>query len=273
MCVLRISLGLFLLMLNGLSSTAYAQANAPQLGSYRCFTFTGAIPTSPAPRRDDPGQRKLEHGERYVPPQQATTAFVVPAFFGNVELLTKETYRLSGRGSTGGYRFDQANEQLSFTGDLSIMKVSRFDSTRSTFFITYQTLSYQCSLAAANAVTPPTLNKSQGQAITSPEDLTGRFVGSYACNQTDRALQLDLKANAEGLLVALLSFGGTNQTPKGSYTLQGSWEGSTFKLDPVAWVSQPSGFRMTALIGQFEGKRLTGFIVSPACKDFIVTRE
>jgi hypothetical protein len=140
----------------------------------------------------------------------------------------------------------------------------------------YQSLAYECGregAPVASAVpTPQPPPKSSRPATVA--DFNGTFVGKYVCQQRETSMQLDTKAAANGDIVAVYSFGGTGDTPKGAFTLTGHWTSKGFVLEPHEWLDQPApGYQMVGLDGALTDKGLAGRAVHNLCTTFDLVRQ
>lgn len=253
------------------AAPAFANQAPPAAGNYRCFTVSG-MPTTP-PHRDDPNQRPLEHGERWVPPIPTMKLAIEPAFFGDIRMDGKGGYRLTRRGTSGRYAFNPAASKLTFTGDLSIMSARQYDSRSYSFFLVWQATTFECGLrgaAASNA--RPNVPNAPPKLPPTPRyaPLTGRFEGQYRCQGNPEIMTLLLDASPDGKVSGSFSFLGT--TSSGAYNLTGTWDGNRVSLTP-GQITRGSGFLMVGLTGRIEGNRLTGQIDHPSCGSFEATHK
>jgi hypothetical protein len=259
--------------------TSEAQGAQSITGSYRCFTTSlqqvGAAPNArDRNEREKRGMPELERGQRATPIPATQMVMIMPAFFGNIEFNGRGTYRLTGSGNTGGYSVDRSTQLPTFTGDLKIMDVRPIAGRQNAFFLVYQDMAFECGLAstaapsstasAAPSTPPRTPPVSNGPPATAAS-FTGHFEGTYVCTQGETSMQLDTRAAVGGVLVAVMSFGGEANRPRGRYTLAGNWTGNTFRLAPDKWLEQPAGYVMTAISGSLEGGAITGKVESPRC--------
>jgi WD40-like Beta Propeller Repeat len=106
-----------------------------------------------------------------------------------------------------------------------------------------------------------------------PETFTGHFEGTYICSQGETAMQLDTRASANGSLAAVLTFGGTNNIPRGRYALTGTWSGNSFRLAPEKWLDQPAGYTMTPISGAVENGGITGVVEAASCGAMTLQRK
>jgi hypothetical protein len=266
---------------------AKAQQSSLRAGSYRCF-IADAIPSSPTIDARDPDWRRsqglpdLEQGQRATPPRQESMMMITPAFFGNIVIDGKGGYRLTGTGKTGRYGFNSQTSVPTFTGDLAIMKVRGYNSYRGRFFLVYDSLGFQCGLQGAPVANqtrparpaPAPLPVPDRGLAGSAAAFTGRFNGTYACNEGTETLRLDTKAANNGIMVAVFQFGGTGSSPAGIFTLQGKWSKTGFALTPYEWVKQPKPeYEMTGLEGTITANGLSGRVVHNQCSTFDLERD
>jgi hypothetical protein len=260
--------------------TSEAQAAQSITGSYRCFTTSlqqvGAAPNArDRNEREKRGLPELERGQRATPIPATQMVMIMPAFFGNIEFNGRGTYRLTGSGNTGGYIVDRSTRLPTFTGDLKIMDVRPITGRENAFFLVYKDMAFECGLASAATApvtasdpprpqTPRTPPRPNGPPATAAS-FTGHFEGTYVCSQGETSMQLDTRAAAGGELVAVMSFGGEQNRPRGRYTLTGSWTGNAFRLTPEKWLDQPTGYVMTSTSGTLDGGAINGSIESARC--------
>jgi Lipoprotein LpqB beta-propeller domain len=122
-----------------------------------------------------------------------------------------------------------------------------------------------------------TVSSTPAQATPAPpariEPLSGHFEGTYFCSQGETAIQLDMRAGANGTLAAIVTFGGTNGIPRGRYSLTGNVTGNSFRLSPEKWIEQPANYVMTALSGAIERGAISGTVESPTCSTMSLIRK
>lgn len=264
-------------------SPAMAKNLPLNAGTYECFTIT--VMTSPLPprQRDDPvvvarrGARVP--GQIDVPDVNVPQMLLAPAAFGNVILDGNGTYRMPTIGQTGKYGFNVATGRPTFTGDLGVMLKNEYNGSGTSFHIGLKGLNFECGLLRprenlAAPVKPTAKVAALGPALTSATalDLTGRFEGTYICSRGENKLTLDTLAKDSGELVALMTFGGINNLPKGSYTLVGNWNGAKFSLKGNEWVNRPEGYVMVDLEGELSARGVSGNLNNPTCSNFSAVR-
>ncbi len=120
---------------------------------------------------------------------------------------------------------------------------------------------------------PPTATQSTPTPPARIESLSGHFEGSYFCRQGETAIQLDMRAAANGTLAAIATFGGNNGIPRGRYSLTGNVTGNSFRLVPEKWIEQPTNYVMTALSGAIERGAISGTVESPTCSTMSLIRK
>ena len=113
------TVGFFVLL-----ASVFAQNMPPKAGTYYCYTTS-------------------YNGNGLDNPVQVT-----PAFFGNIILDGKGNYTLTGRKTSGKYKFDKANGKMTFTGDLSIMRYENYPSQKDTFLLSYKDFGFVCGLSS-----------------------------------------------------------------------------------------------------------------------------
>jgi hypothetical protein len=253
-------------------------------GTYECFTITVMASPLPPRQRDDPvvvARRGARiPGQLDVPDINLPQMLLAPAAFGYVILDGEGTYRMPTIGQTGKYGFNAATGRPTFTGDLGAMLRNEYNGSGSSFHIGLKGLNFECGLlrpraSAADTLAKPTAKVATlGPALTRATalDLTGRFEGTYICRQGETAMTLDTLAKDSGSIVALMSFGGTNGSPKGSYTMVGNWDGAKFRLKANEWVNQPVGYIMVDIEGEMGERGVSGNIQSPTCSNFSALR-
>jgi hypothetical protein len=262
----------------GVSSKVFAQQSPLRAGSYRCFSLDGSTMAPDSSPRDVAWRRAhgmpdLEPGQRATPPLQVPTVMIIPAFFGNIAIDGKGTYRLTGTGHTGKYGYNSAAAAPTFTGDLSIMKVAQYDGRAGHFLLVYQTLTFECSLEGRVAA-PPATPMPKPARLATLADFNGHFEGSYFCGASPSAMALDTKAANDGTLVGIYSFGGTSGEPKGSFTVAGKWTPKGFVLEPKEWIHQPTPtYSMVGLNGVLTTNGFAGKVVHPVCTNFDIARR
>jgi hypothetical protein len=265
------------------TASLQAQQGPLRPGSYRCFT-TNMAPPGPAINPRDPDWRKsqglpeLESGQRATPPMQVPGVMIMPAFFGNILIDGKGTYKLTRSGHTGKYGFNKAAAVPTFTGDLKVMKVQGYDSSVGRFFLVYQSLAFQCSggltsSSTQNKSTPTGPGQKSGLTVTAAT-LTGLFRGNYVCTQGPEDMWLDTRATDDGVMVAVFSFGGNEMKPSGSYRLRGKWADDGFSLAPDEWIKQPSPRdEMVVLTGTLTARGIGGSVYHSGCSTFDLARQ
>jgi hypothetical protein len=252
-------------------------------GTYECFTITTTISPLPPRLRDDPvvvarrGARVP--GQFDVPDINLPQMLLAPAAFGRVILDGKGGYRLPTIGQSGKYGFNATTGRPTFTGDLGVMLRNEYNGTGTSFHVGLQGQNFQCALlgpgGGAPAPAKPTARVATlGPALTGAKasNLTGHFEGSYICSKGENNLALDTLAKETGEIVAVFSFGGTSDFPKGSYSLTGRWTGAKFSLKSNAWIDQPEGYIMVDIEGEVSARGVSGNMLTPTCSNFSALR-
>jgi predicted aspartyl protease len=129
-------------------------------------------------------------------------------------------------------------------------------------------------LSAWMLLLPVEPGHSQDHAIPLGDTL---WQGSYSCNQGQTSLHLKTQAAQDGTVNALFEFGpisGNDNLPRGSFSLKGIFQSSDgfMQLDPVGWISQPSGYSMVGLVGVVSGSLYQGSVIGYRCERFSVSR-
>ena len=184
-----------------LASALAQQLQPPRPGTYYCYT------------------------SQYNPAQAIVYSIsYTPAFFGNVILDGKGNYTLTGRKTSGKYMFDQATGNMTFTGDLKIMRYQNYPSQKDTFLLIYQDLAFVCGLTnnATKPGEPAAGNKPQGSgghtavpAKTLNQGLTGKIVATVSDDFNGflgKVFEFDL---AKGTYNTVFASGVAHRNPKG----------------------------------------------------------
>jgi hypothetical protein len=146
------------------TATIHAQTQPPIAGSYYCNSTTylvGAGGINHATGLDVTGNNPIG---------------ILPASFGDIVIDGKGNYQLTQSKHKGKYSFDKAGSTLTFTGDLSIMKVSGYKTTG--FFISYGSLTYECHCRGAKAPADAIVKKPNSS-------FTGTIVASLSYGSVD----------------------------------------------------------------------------------------
>jgi hypothetical protein len=105
--------------------------------------------------------------------------------------------------------------------------------------------------------------------------------GTYVCNQGLSAVTLTIDADHNGNATARYDFGpvpSNPSVPSGAYTLTGALrrqDGGGFAGDFEAteWIVHPPNYFMVAVsVESGDGRKMTGKIAHPSCRDFDTTR-
>jgi hypothetical protein len=255
--------------------------SAPPLGEYTCVQFSIAFSLQEQFRTHIvSGKSGLElaagAGVQFL---KAPLDVVVEA--GN-------RYTLRGTTGRGTYAYNSRSGALTFTGDANLLKLTKYfvadDRTAVMAFEPSPGLFWQCDnitlrvprAAATPARAPSTASPASMPAATgsaTAQEFSGRFDGSYTCGAAPAALQLEMRAAADGALTAVFTAGGANGTPRLSYSMTGQWSGNRFRLVPGKWIEHPPNWEMVPLSGTLQGGRARGSISYPRCSTFDVTRK
>jgi hypothetical protein len=205
---------------------SFAQSKPPVAGSYYCNTTTyevGAGGINHATGEDIFGNNPIK---------------IIPAFFGDIVIDGKGNYRLTQSKHTGKYNFDKANSALTFTGDLSLMKVSGYKSTG--FFISYKGLAYECNCRG--------VKKEPDAVVKNPNNsFGGLLVASLAYNSVD---YFDLTNS--NTINTYSYFGNTKVEFKGkSLHLQEAYDNIRTRTDyPIVEIRDFKGNKLASYIGK-----------------------
>lgn len=111
------------------------------------------------------------------------------------------------------------------------------------------------------------------------KDLTGRWSGSYRCQEDFVGLTLDLVEQDNQVLEAVFSFypmPDTPSFPEGSFAMEGYVDPGEklVRLHSTDWIDRPYGLQLHDIRGQIDtaGKEITGQVLTTGCADFIVSR-
>jgi hypothetical protein len=132
----------------------------PKAGTYYCYT------------------------SQYNPAQAIVYSIsYTPAFFGNVILDGKGNCTLTGRNTSGKYLFDKSSGNMTFTGDLKVMRHQNYPSQKNTCLLLYQDLAFVCGLTnnpgkPSEPTAGSTGNKPQASSGKLNEGLTGKILAT-----------------------------------------------------------------------------------------------
>jgi hypothetical protein len=271
------------------ASTASAKAPPPAAGSYPCYTYQISQQLH---ERQRASVATLETDWRMV---YERSTDIVPAGI-SIWLDGKSAYRVVGTRARGTYSYSAATGQVSFAGEANQLKLRSYFVKNGLYIFQFQPdpdVFYHCEYNSGNrqigsagaqqqqtgtprqsASTRNVARPRNPRALTL-NDVNGRFEGSYVCSvEGETRLRLDLQANPNGRLTGTFTFGGTNGTPIGSYTMRGLWSPESFFLSADQWVQQPEGFVMANVNGYLaQGGGLAGEVVYQGCTGFNVTRK
>ena len=111
------------------------------------------------------------------------------------------------------------------------------------------------------------------------DDLTGRWSGSYQCQQDFVGMTLDLVEQDGHALEAIFSFypmPGSPSFPEGSFAMEGYVDPGEklVNLRSTEWIDRPYGLQLHDIRGQIDtsGKEIIGQVLTTGCADFVVTR-
>jgi len=100
---------------------------------------------------------------------------------------------------------------------------------------------------------------------------SGRMVGRYLCAQGWTALTLEVTASGSSVQ-AVFDFHHTPTGVRGRYSMRGQLRaGGELELAPVAWITQPRGYKMVGMRGRVGADgAYRGVILNPSCGEFFV---
>jgi WD40-like Beta Propeller Repeat len=176
----------------------FAQYAPPKAGNYNCFTAVFAVGVGATAVNG-----KIIYGDAPLQP--------IPAVFGDIIIDGQGNYKLTNAKGIGKYIFNKVTSKLSFTGDLSVMKVEEYNDKKYTFFLIYKDLSFQCSL---RGFVPDQTNKDKSISILN-EGLTGKILTttSYKYNNFfGSVFEFDLN---KGISTIIFQNGVASQNLKG----------------------------------------------------------
>jgi hypothetical protein len=277
-------LGMFLVLFSQTCSINSARAGNLTLksGSYLCVTATlmpGQIvlPTDISEVARKGANEGLDiKQQRPLSPQQF---MLVPAPFGRIILDGKGNYQMPSIRQAGRYGFNASTGRPTFTGDLGAMIQQYYDGKGTSFNLASGELKFSCALqgpssSGPTAALPKQRVESLGPLLTKTnvQSFSGRFQGAYVCGGTENAMTLEMLANAEGRLAAIMTFGGVRNLPRGSFKLLGNWSGSQFRLTGTEWIEQLPNYIMVDIEGEVRTGGVAGKIPTQSCSNFVASR-
>jgi eukaryotic-like serine/threonine-protein kinase len=106
--------------------------------------------------------------------------------------------------------------------------------------------------------------------------LSGTWSGSYVCSQGTTGVTLQIVANSDQQIGALLQFAVPNSSP-GSYFLRGAFNPSNNRLEMkfTKWKFQPQGYSAADFAGtvNFANRELRGVVLQSGCAAFSVRKQ
>jgi serine/threonine protein kinase len=115
--------------------------------------------------------------------------------------------------------------------------------------------------------------------VGAAEEITGRWLGSYVCNQGITGLSLTITDEGDGDVSAVFSFFPDPRNPlvpRGSFAMSGTYADGALLLDGSYWIEQPPDFLMVNLAAQYDSDtpgHLDGSVYGPNCSGFSVARS
>ncbi|MFE7773283.1 serine/threonine-protein kinase [Streptomyces sp. NPDC057445] len=111
------------------------------------------------------------------------------------------------------------------------------------------------------------------------EAVTGRWLGSYVCNQGITGLSLTIEDQGDGDVSAVFSFfpaPSNPLVPRGSFAMTGTYLDGELSLAGDYWIEQPPDFLMVGLAARYDPgtpEHLDGAVQGPGCSSFSVSRS
>jgi hypothetical protein len=266
------------------ANPASAKPPPPAAGTYPCYTHQISQQLH---ERQRASVATLETDWRMVYERRTE---IHPAGI-SISLDGKNNYRVLGTRAQGTYLYDAANGQVSFAGEAEQLKLRSYFVKNGLYIFQFQPdpdVFYHCefnsgSRQIGSAGAPQQQPASTARVATRPRDprpiaasdVNGRFEGTYVCSvEGETRLRLDLQANSNGRLIGTFTFGGTNNTPVGRFSMRGLWSAESFFLSADEWIERPNGFVMTNIKGYLaQGGGLAGEVLYEGCTGFTVFRK
>lgn len=111
------------------------------------------------------------------------------------------------------------------------------------------------------------------------EQVTGRWLGSYVCNQGITGLSLTVEDEGGGDVSAVFSFfpaPSNPLVPRGSFAMSGIYQDGRLALNATDWIVQPPDYLMVNLVAQYDPDtpgHLDGYVYGAGCSSFSVARS
>ncbi|MFJ4716356.1 serine/threonine-protein kinase [Streptomyces sp. NPDC088785] len=132
--------------------------------------------------------------------------------------------------------------------------------------------------------TSPTPDESTSDSPTpsdseETDDLSGRWDGSYLCNQGITGLSLTVEQHGDGSADAVFSFypaPSNPGVPRGSFAMEGTYTGGVLTLRASHWIDQPPGYAAVNLSATYDSStpdHLDGLVYGANCTTFSTQRS
>ncbi|MFE3328950.1 serine/threonine-protein kinase [Streptomyces sp. NPDC059176] len=109
--------------------------------------------------------------------------------------------------------------------------------------------------------------------------VTGRWLGSYVCNQGITGLSLNVEDEGGGDVSAVFSFfpaPSNPLVPRGSFAMSGTYRNGRLVLDATHWIVRPPDYLMVNLLARYDPDtpdHLDGTVYGAGCSSFSVARS
>jgi hypothetical protein len=119
-----------------------------------------------------------------------------------------------------------------------------------------------------------------GAPLTTADDWSGTWRGTYWCAQGVTGLTLSIKAVSEREVQAMFAFHAVAENPtvpSGAFEMSGvtGKRPGHLALTPIAWTDRPIAFVMVSLEGDYDpiSGEYRGNVGGPGCSHFVVRRD